>query len=246
MRAADVARYIVDLWLAPRVANASASIRGSSVDTVSAASAKDREMMARCIELSRIAMHSGELPFASVICKDGNVVAEATNRVSRDHDVTRHAELVAMSEAQQVLGRRRLTGCTLYSNVEPCAMCSLPLRESGVGRVVFSIKSPLMGGYSRWNVLGDDKLSTVMAGYFRKPPVVVAGLLMQEAEAVWRDWNPLFWSVIRKRGVFGGHFHRSHDTRCTADDMDGVQVAELAGSTFEQTAPLSICKLDNG
>jgi tRNA(adenine34) deaminase len=233
MRAIDIARRIWDLWLAPRVADASAGMRVPAIGS-SAASAKDREMMARCIELSRTAVGKGELPFASIIYKDGSVITEATNRVSQDNDVTRHAEMVAISTAQQVLGRKRLTGCTFYSNVEPCAMCSLALRETGVSKVVFSIKSPVMGGYSKWNVLGDDTLSTVMAGYFRKPPVVVAGLLMQEAEAVWRDWNPLIWTVIRKRGLFGGHFHPSGD-----DDAADIQALELPGPNIKPTTSLS-------
>jgi len=199
MRAIEIARCIADLWLAPRVIDASANMRVSSLRITSAARVEHREMMARCIELSRTAVSKGELPFASVICKDGNVVAEATNQLSRDHDVTRHAELVAISTAQRILGRKRLTDCTLYANVEPCAMCSPPLRETGVSKVVFSIRSPLMGRYSRWNILGDDQLSTVMAGYIRKPPVVIAGLFMQEAEAVWHDWNPFIWRVIKKR-----------------------------------------------
>ena len=236
MRAVEIARCIWDFWLAPR--GADVHMRDSSIGATSAASAEDREMMARCIELSRIAVHKGELPFASVICKNGNVIAEATNRVSQDCDVTRHAELVAISTAQQVLGQRRLTGCTLYSNVEPCVMCSLPLRESGVSRVVFSIASPLMGGYTRWNVLGDDQLSTVMAGYIRKPPLVVPGLLMQEAEAVWHDWNPLIWRAIRKRGVFGGHFRRSGDAATMADDVEGNRTLEPAASSVERAVPL--------
>ena len=236
MRAIEIARWIGDLWLAPRVVDASANMRASSIRITSAASVEDREMMARCIELSRTAVSKGELPFASVICKDGNVVAEATNQVFRDHDVTRHAELIAISTAQQILGRKRLTGCTLYTNVEPCAMCSLPLRETGVSKVVFSIKSPLMGGYSRWNVLGDDQLSMVMAGYIRKPPVVVAGLLMQEAEAVWHEWNPLIWRIIKKRGVFGGHFHRSGDAPCAIDDVEGNEALKPASSNVEPAA----------
>jgi tRNA(Arg) A34 adenosine deaminase TadA len=100
--------------------------------------------MARCIELSRTAL--GELSFASIIYKDGSVITETTNRVSLDNDVTRHAEMVAISTAQQVLGRKRLTGCTFYSNVEPCVMCALALRETGVSKVVFSIESPVSDG----------------------------------------------------------------------------------------------------
>jgi len=188
-------------------------------------------MMARCIELSRIAAREGELPFACVICRDGKVVVEATNQVSRDGDVTRHAELVAISTAQRILGRGRLGGCTLYSNVEPCVMCSLPMRESRISRVVFSIKSPLMGGFSRWNVLDDKNLSSVMMGYVPKPPEIVPGILMQEAEAVWHEWNPLIWGVIRKRGVFGGRFHRSGDDTCGDGDAQSVEGPSWGATT---------------
>lgn len=90
----------------------------------------DLRMMARCIELSRDSIAAGELPFGCVICRDEEVVTEATNRVVRDGDVTRHAEMVAMSEAQRVLGTRRLSRCTLYTNVEPCAMCCYCIRET--------------------------------------------------------------------------------------------------------------------
>src|SRR5215831_6248768 len=69
----------------------------------------DLRMMARCIELSRDSIAAGELPFGCVICRDEEVVTEATNRVVRDGDVTRHAEMVAMSEAQRVLGTKRLS-----------------------------------------------------------------------------------------------------------------------------------------
>jgi tRNA(adenine34) deaminase len=78
---------------------------------------------------------------------------EAINRIVADHDGARHAEMVVMSEAQRKLGRLRLRGCTLYTNVKPCAMCSWMAREYGIGRVVYSIKSPAMGGYSAFNVL---------------------------------------------------------------------------------------------
>src|SRR6266567_9042530 len=112
----------------------------------------DIRMMRRRIELSRIATTQGEFPFAALICsKDGTVLAEATNRVMRDRDVTRHAELLAVAEAQRLLGRICLSDCMIYSNIEPCVMCSFPIRESGISRVGFGLRSPLMGGFSRWN-----------------------------------------------------------------------------------------------
>jgi tRNA(adenine34) deaminase len=161
----------------------------------------DRKMMQRCIELSASAVDEQELPFACIICRDGEVVAQATNRVVRDGDVTRHAEMLAISDAQRKLGRKDLSDCTLYSNVEPCTMCSFPIRETRIGRVVFSISSPMMGGYSKWNVLCDTEISNVMPEVFGDIPEVSGGLMYREAAAVWRKWNPLFWLAIRFRGA---------------------------------------------
>jgi tRNA(adenine34) deaminase len=163
----------------------------------------DKEMMRRCIRLSVIAAERGEFPFASIICHGDRVIAEATNQVARHADVTRHAELLAISEAQRKLGKKNLANCSLYSNVEPCVMCSFPMRETGIGRVIYAISSPLMGGFSKWNVLRDLELSNVMPEAFGAVPEVVAGLLQPEAEAVWRKWNPVIWTVIKHRGCFG-------------------------------------------
>jgi tRNA(adenine34) deaminase len=159
----------------------------------------DLRMMARCIDLSREAVGEGEYPFACVIAESGRVVVETTNRVVRDCDVTRHAELMAVSEAQRKLGRTTLTGCTLYTTVEPCPMCSFPIREARISRVVYAIRSPLMGGSSRWDVLGDSVLSAQMPEAFGKAPEVIAGVLRREAEKVWWRMNPLVWGVIGGR-----------------------------------------------
>src|SRR4051812_3061093 len=72
----------------------------------------DRTLMERCIALAGASVRQGELPFAALVCQDGVVVAEATNRVARDGDVTRHAELLAVSEAQRTLRAKRLKRCT--------------------------------------------------------------------------------------------------------------------------------------
>jgi tRNA(adenine34) deaminase len=160
----------------------------------------DLSMMQRCVELSAAAVARRELPFACVICRDGQIVAEATNRVVQDGDVTKHAELLAIAQAQRVLGRSDLSDCTIYSSVEPCPMCAFPIRETRIGRVVYAISSPMMGGLSKWNVLGDHEISNVMPQIFGDIPEVSAGLLYSEAASVWRRWNPVFWFGIRFRG----------------------------------------------
>jgi tRNA(adenine34) deaminase len=166
--------------------------------------ARDIDMMRRCIALASEAAKHGEFPFAALICDgDGEAVVEAANQVARSGDVTRHAELVAVSEAQQKLGRKNLSGCTLYTNVEPCPMCSFPIRETRISRVVYAISSPVMGGYSRWNVLRDTQICDTMPEAFGPVPEVIAGLCQAEAEQAWFRSKPLAWMVIRHRGCFG-------------------------------------------
>jgi tRNA(adenine34) deaminase len=164
---------------------------------------KDFEMMKRCLELAQRGAEKGELPFGALIVSRGRVIAESTNCVSSESDVTRHAELVALSEAQRVLKRNRLQDCTLYSIVEPCPMCSFPAREARIGRVVFALSSPLMGGYSKWDVLNDDDLSSKLPEVFGPPPEIVSGLLSAQAEQVWSQWNPVAWRFMKQRGCFG-------------------------------------------
>lgn len=174
--------------------------------------ATDKAMMARCIELSRIAVSKGEYPFGTVIALDGQIVAEGINSCIRDGDVTRHAEIIALSHAQKTGGRERLRRYTLYSNIEPCAMCAYCIREAWVGRVVYAIGSPIMGGLSKWNILRDEGISD-LPQIFGAVPEVVSGVLLQEAQQAWRDWNPLAWQMIKLRGLLtepcahGGHVH---------------------------------------
>lgn len=166
--------------------------------------ARDEQMMRRAIALGR-GGGMRELPFACVICRDDEVIAEATNAVRQAQDVTRHAEIVAMAQARRVLGRRSLAGCTLYTTVEPCAMCSFAIRESRIGRVVFGLRSPLMGGHSKWSILAEPELSRAMPEVFGAPPEVRPDLLAGEVERSWLGWNPLIWTIIRMRGCFTVH-----------------------------------------
>ena len=121
--------------------------------------------------------------------------------MARDCDVTRHAEIVAMAEAQRKLGDTDLSDCTLYSNVEPCALCSYAIREARLARVVFALRSPVMGGFSRWNILNDRDLSTTMPQVFEPPPEVVAGVLAKEADSALRQIAPVVWAFIRANGL---------------------------------------------
>ena len=69
-------------------------------------------------------------------------------------------------------------------------MCSFMIREYRIKKVVFSVLSPLMGGYSKWKILQDDELAK-MPDFFGKPPEVIAGVLEHEGKKVMNKF-PLF------------------------------------------------------
>jgi tRNA(adenine34) deaminase len=173
---------------------------GLDVGDFSAREVVDRRLMARCIELSRMGAAAGERPFGSVVARGAEILGESANCTEREGDVSRHAEIVAIAQARKFLGGAKLADCTLYTNVEPCPMCAFCIREAGIGRVVFALRSPVMGGLSRWNVLRDDTLSDGIPFVFGAVPEVVSGLLAEEAGEAWREWNPVAWHVIKLRG----------------------------------------------
>ena len=163
----------------------------------------DQLMMTHCISIAKASGKAGEYPYGAVICRDGVIVAESINRVTHDRDVTHHAEVVAISRAEESLGTISLDDCEIYVNAEPCAFCSYAIRESRIRRVVYGLSSPHMGGVSKWNILGDVDLSRSMPEVFAPPPEVVAGYMAKEAEQGLIDWNPLIAAIIARRGLFG-------------------------------------------
>lgn len=162
----------------------------------------DRAMMTRCIALSVRSGEEGEYPYGVVIRRAGDVVAESINRVAHERDVTRHAEVVAISQAQKALGATSLDDCTIYVSAEPCAYCSYAIRESRIGRVIYGLRSPHMGGVSKWNVLPDEDLSNTMPEVFAPPPEIIAGYMAHEVEQALLKWDPLVWGVVKRRGLF--------------------------------------------
>ena len=162
----------------------------------------DATFMRRCFDLAREAVKRKELPFGSVVARGAQEISAEANGVREARDVTRHAEVCAIVAAQKRLGKAALDGCTLYTNVEPCAFCSYAIRETRIARVVFALGSPLMGGASRWDVLGDHGLASAMPEVFAPAPEVVAGFLADEADALLRQVAPMMWAASRQRGLF--------------------------------------------
>jgi len=81
------------------------------------------DYMRRAIQLSIESIQAGGGPFGAVIVNDSGIVAEGSNQVTLSNDPTAHAEIVAVRNACQALGRFHLSDCVLYSSCEPCPMC---------------------------------------------------------------------------------------------------------------------------
>jgi tRNA(adenine34) deaminase len=105
----------------------------------------DHMMMHSALDEAREAAAHGDAPIGAVVVHDGEVIARAQNRRECDRDPTAHAELIALKRAAAVLGRWRLTGCTLYVTLEPCAMCAGALVLARIDRLVYGCDDPKAG-----------------------------------------------------------------------------------------------------
>lgn len=78
-----------------------------------------------------------DVPVGCVIKKDGTIIASAHNMREEKQDITAHAEILAIKQAQKRLSTSRLKGCELYVTLEPCPMCTWAILQSGIDTVYF-------------------------------------------------------------------------------------------------------------
>ncbi len=147
-----------------------------------------RDFMLRAIELSRHGVAAGDGgPFGTVIVKADRIVGEGWNRVPRDNDPTAHAEIVAIRDAGQRLGTFDLSGCDLYVNGAPCAMCLASCLWARIERMYYVL------GYEDSALIGldDTHIYAEVARPLgeRKFPMIQMPELSAEARAVYRAWK---------------------------------------------------------
>ena len=91
----------------------------------------------RTIDLARQNVIEGGRPFATVIAKGGDIVAESANRVAQTRDPTAHAEILAIRDACTRLRTEHLIGTTVYVLAQPCPMCLGALYYCSPDEVIF-------------------------------------------------------------------------------------------------------------
>lgn len=107
--------------------------------------ADDAGHMGVALAEARAAITHEDVPIGAAIVRGGEVIARARNRREADADPTGHAEVLALREAGERLGRWRLTDCALYVTLEPCVMCAGAIVLARVPLVIFGSPDPKAG-----------------------------------------------------------------------------------------------------
>jgi len=144
----------------------------------------DREAMDAALEQARLAAKGGEVPIGAVVVYNGVIIARAQNCVIRHIDPTAHAEMIALRTAAKAVSNYRLSGCTLYVTLEPCAMCAGAMIHARIDRLVYGAADPKAGACgSVLSVLnhpqlnhqmqveqgiGAEKSAELLRGFFRE------------------------------------------------------------------------------
>ncbi len=149
---------------------------------------EDRIWMLEALAEARRAGDIGEVPIGAVIVREGKVIGRGHNRREADADPLAHAEILAIRQASKVMEGWRLTGCTIYVTLEPCAMCAGALVNSRVERLVYGAPDPKAGWCGTLgNLVQDPRLNHRLA--------VTAGVLSEESAELLRG----FFSSLRRR-----------------------------------------------
>jgi tRNA(adenine34) deaminase len=105
----------------------------------------DAHFMGEALRQALRAYEAEEVPIGAVVVQAGRVIARSFNQVELLKDATAHAEMLAITQAENALGDWRLNGCTLYVTKEPCPMCAGAAVHARLDRVVFGCPDPRGG-----------------------------------------------------------------------------------------------------
>src|ERR671925_1049119 len=105
----------------------------------------DEFFMREALRQAQKAYAADEVPIGAVVMREGRIIARAHNQVELLKDATAHAEMLALTAAEEAVGDWRLTDCDLYVTKEPCAMCAGALVHTRICRLIFGCTDPSAG-----------------------------------------------------------------------------------------------------
>lgn len=142
----------------------------------------DAKWMREAIAAAEEARKQGEVPVgACIVDAEGRLIATGGNETISESDPSGHAEIVALRKAAKHLGNHRLTGCTLYTTIEPCAMCAGALVHARIARLVYGAPDERFGAAGTlFNICDNDSLNHRME--------IESGILLEECRKLMQDF----------------------------------------------------------
>ena len=141
----------------------------------------DQIWMRFAIEEAIIAESKGEVPVGAVLVKDNSIIARGRNESIANNDATAHAELNLLKSAGKKLQNYRLNQTTIYSTLEPCAMCYGAMVHARVERLVFGAYDKKTGVCGSCSDLRD-------ANFFNHRIIVDGGILLKENQNILKSF----------------------------------------------------------
>lgn len=118
----------------------------------------------------------GEVPVGAVVTLNDVVIGRGYNQTETLHDVSAHAEIIAIREAERELDNWRLEMCSIYVTLEPCPMCAGAILLSRLEKIVIGTQNPRMGFCgSLYNIVEDKRLGHM--------PEVITGIMEDECRS---------------------------------------------------------------
>jgi tRNA(adenine34) deaminase len=105
----------------------------------------DADYMREALRLAEKARKDDEVPIGCVVVRAGKIIGRAYNQVELLHDATAHAEMLALTQAEEAAGAWRLIDCDLYVTKEPCPMCAGAIVHTRIRRVIYGCADPRAG-----------------------------------------------------------------------------------------------------
>lgn len=145
--------------------------------------------MRLALDHARRAFEMDEVPVGAIVVHDDRVIGEGFNQRETLHDPTAHAEMIAITQAAEVLQSWRLIGCTLYVTLEPCPMCAGAIVQARLPQVVYGTTDQKGGAcHTLYQITSDERLN--------HRSQVIGGVLRLECAAVLQE----FFAQQRSKG----------------------------------------------
>ena len=145
------------------------------------------DFMKKALECAKEAYQNDEIPVGCVIVKNNEIIATGRNYTEESNCATKHAEILAIENASQVLKSNNLSGCDLYVTLEPCPMCSGAIINSRIRKLYIGTMDEKGGAVgSKFNLLKDIKLNHTVE--------VESGIYKEDCSQILKD----FFKELRK------------------------------------------------